>query len=93
MNSRERVLAALCHEEPDRVPMDFSGHRSSGIAAIAYRKLRDALGLESRPIRVYDPVQQLAIVDEDVLQRLLELMPWLKDQAMEINEAPAIWSA
>ncbi|MFV1966218.1 MAG: uroporphyrinogen decarboxylase family protein [Pirellulaceae bacterium] len=69
MNSRERVLAALHHEQPDRVPIDFSGHRSSGIAAIAYRKLRDALGLEPQPIRVYDPVQQLAIVDEDVRQR------------------------
>jgi len=69
MTPRERVLAALGHEEPDRVPIDFSGHRSSGIAAIAYAKLRRALGLEPRPIRVYDPVQQLAIVDEDVLDR------------------------
>ncbi len=68
MNSRERVGAALNHREPDRIPIDFSGHRSSGIAAIAYARLRDYLGLEKRPIRVYDPVQQLAIVDEDVLQ-------------------------
>ena len=69
MNSRERVLAALDHRQPDRVPVDFGGHRSSGIAAIAYGKLRKALGLEPRPIRVYDPIQQLAIIDEDVLGR------------------------
>ena len=69
MNHRERVLAALNHEQPDRVPIDLSGHRSSGIAAIAYGKLRAALGLEPRTIRVYDPLQQLAIVDEDVLDR------------------------
>lgn len=69
MTSRERVLSALNHREPDRVPLDLSGHRSSGIAAIAYAKLRCFLGLEKKPIRVYDPVQQLAIVDEDVLQR------------------------
>jgi uroporphyrinogen decarboxylase len=68
MNSRERVLAALNHREPDRVPVDLSGHRSSGIAAIAYAKLRQFLGLKEKPIRVYDPIQQLAIVDEDVLQ-------------------------
>ena len=68
MTSRERVLAAFDHRESDRVPVDFSGHRSSGIAAIAYAKLRKFLGLPARPIRVYDPVQQLAIVDEDVLQ-------------------------
>jgi len=51
------------------VPIDLSGHRSSGIAAMAYARLRDYLGLPKRPIRVYDPVQQLAIVDEDVLAR------------------------
>jgi uroporphyrinogen decarboxylase len=69
MKSRERVLDALNHRETDRVPVDLSGHRSSGIAAIAYARLRKHLGLEARPIRVYDPVQQLAIVDEDVLDR------------------------
>ena len=69
MTPRERILAALNHQQPDRVPIDFGGHRSSGIAAIAYRKLRAALQLPERPVRVYDPVQQLAIVDEDVLDR------------------------
>ncbi len=69
MNSRDRVLAALNHKETDRVPIDLSGHHSSGISAIAYERLRDYLGLEHRPIRVYDIQQQLAIVDSDVLDR------------------------
>jgi uroporphyrinogen decarboxylase len=69
VTSRERVVTSLNHRSPDRVPIDFSGHRSSGIAAIAYVRLRDFLGLAKRPIRVYDPVQQLAIVDDDVLDR------------------------
>jgi len=67
MTSRERVLTSMAHQEPDRVPIDLSGHRSSGIAAIAYAKLRRHLGLAERPIRVYDPIQQLAIVHDDVL--------------------------
>jgi len=67
MTSRERVLMALDHREPDLVPIDLSGHRSSGIAAVAYSKLRKYLGLKEKPVRVYDPIQQLAIVDEDVL--------------------------
>ncbi|MDR3676169.1 MAG: uroporphyrinogen decarboxylase family protein [Acidobacteriota bacterium] len=67
MTSRERVMAAFQHRDPDRVPIDFSGHRSSGIAALAYVKLRKHLGLPSKPVRVYDPIQQLAIVDSDVL--------------------------
>ena len=69
MTSRERVLAALNHVEPDRIPIDLSGHRSSGIAAIVYPKLRDYLGLPPRPVRVYDVIQQLAVVDADVLDR------------------------
>jgi uroporphyrinogen decarboxylase len=69
MTSQERVLAALEHREKDRVPVDLSGHRSSGIAAVAYPKLLKYLGLPDRPIRVYDVVQQLAVVDADVLDR------------------------
>jgi len=67
MTARERVMTALNHKEPDSVPIDFGGHRSSGIAAIAYAKLRKFLDLPQKPIRVYDVIQQLAIVDDDVL--------------------------
>ena len=67
MTSRERVLAAIDHRQPDRIPIDLSAHRSSGIAALAYPKLRAHLGLKPSPVRVYDMVQQLAVVDEDVL--------------------------
>jgi len=70
MTSRERVLTAFEHRLPDRVPVDFSGHRSSGISAILYPELRKRLSLEERPTRVYDLIQQLAIVDEDVLDLL-----------------------
>ncbi len=37
---------------------------------MAYPKLRAALGLAPTTIRVYDPIQQLAIVDDDVLDLL-----------------------
>ena len=67
LSSRQRVLATLNHREPDRVAVDLSGYRSSGISAIVYPKLRAALGLEPRTVYVYDPIQQLAIVDQDVL--------------------------
>ena len=52
------------------MPIDFGGHRSSGIAALAYADLRKSLGLPPRPVRVYDAIQQLAIVDQDVCDRL-----------------------
>ncbi|MBN1835825.1 MAG: methyltransferase [Spirochaetales bacterium] len=69
MTSQQRVLAALNHRQPDRVPIDLSGHRSSGISAILYPRLRKLLGLPPVPVRVYDPIQQLAVVDGDVLER------------------------
>lgn len=78
MTSRERILTALNHRDPDRVPIDLGGYRSSGISAIAYPKLRAALGLEPRPVYVYDPVQQLAIVDDDVLD-------WAGADAIELG--------
>jgi len=67
ITSRERVLKAFDFKTSDRVPVDFSGHRSSGLSALLVRKLRNAMGLRPSPVKVYDPVQQLAILDEDVL--------------------------
>lgn len=69
MNSRERIVAAIEHKAPDRIPVDFGGHRSSGIMAIGYNRLRDYLGLPKRPAKVYDFIQQLAIIDDDVYAR------------------------
>jgi len=67
MNSRERLLTAVSHKEPDKVPIDLNGHRSSGMSVQAYRALREYLGLPKSPIYVYDILQQLAIVEDDVL--------------------------
>ena len=44
MTSRERVLAAVAHKEPDRVPLDHGSMRSTGIMAIAYNRLKAHLG-------------------------------------------------
>ena len=66
MNARERVLEALAHKQPDKVPIDIGGHRSSSMAVQAYRNLRAYLGLEASELYVYDFIQQLAIVERDV---------------------------
>ncbi|MCE5258534.1 MAG: methyltransferase [Chloroflexi bacterium] len=65
--SRERVLQALNHRQPDRVPVDLGGHRSSGMMAIAYARLKQAMGITSGDIYVYDMVQQLAIIESPIL--------------------------
>ena len=65
MTSRERVLAALDHREPDRVPYDFGGTFVTSSHHIAYRRLREYLGL-SPEVNVADIRLGLAWTDRDV---------------------------
>jgi len=68
MKPRERVLMSLEHKEPDRVPIDLGGTRSTGIMAIAYAKLKQYLKLTTGEIRVYDINQQLAEPEKEILE-------------------------
>ncbi|HET6413222.1 MAG TPA: uroporphyrinogen decarboxylase family protein [Anaeromyxobacter sp.] len=69
MTSRERVLAAVAHREPDRVPVDLGSTPSSGISATAYARVREKLGIRGGHVRVYDVVQQLAQPEPWALDR------------------------
>src|SRR5512146_1775718 len=69
MTHRERVRAALNHQEPDRVPKDLSGAVGDAITAGAYRNLLPHLGLGDRPFAIDHTMTQTAAVDEDVLRR------------------------
>jgi len=70
MTSRERILLTLKHEEPDRVPIDLGGMRSSGIHAIAYNKLKRYLNCEDKSVKIFDLGQQLAVVDDEIRERV-----------------------
>jgi len=69
MTPKERLLAALQHREPDRVPFDLGSTGVTGVHRIAYRNLLAHLGMETDGVRICDPIQQLAEVDEEVLRR------------------------
>jgi uroporphyrinogen decarboxylase len=66
MNSRKRLLTAVDHREPDRIPFDLGSCQVTGIHVAAYQNLRNALGLPQTEIKMCDTVQQLAAVDDDV---------------------------
>ena len=66
MTSRERVAAALNFQKPDRVPIDLGGMRASGIAAPAYEKLKNRIGIDS-PTTILDSMQVLAMVEPEVM--------------------------
>jgi len=67
MTPRQRVLTALDHEIPDRVPIDLGGNQT-GIHKNAYRNLARRLGFPDE-IEIMDAVQQLARPSERLLQR------------------------
>ncbi len=69
MNSRERVMLALNHQEPDRVPIDLGGTIITSIHREAYAKVKQKLGLEVEDFKLCDYVQQLPYVGEDLLRR------------------------
>ncbi len=87
MTPRERILKAIAHQEPDRVPVDFGSTPSSGISAIAYGNLVEHLGLDL-PVRVYDVVQQLAEPDDEILD-LFEID--VIDVGRAFNTDPSWW--
>ncbi len=67
MTSQQRVLTALNHGVPDRVPIDLGGFQT-GIHRKAYIDLLNYLGIED-DVTIMDPVQQLARPCEEVLRR------------------------
>lgn len=67
MNSRQRILAAIQHVEPDGLPLDIGATPSSGVSAIAYGRLVRHLQLNDQRNRVYDVVQQVSQPSDEFL--------------------------
>jgi uroporphyrinogen decarboxylase len=67
VTKRERVLRAIQHREPDKVPIDLGAMRSTGISAVAYSRLKEHLGIRQGHTYVYDVVQQLAQPEQAIL--------------------------
>lgn len=65
---RERLLAALNHEEPDRVPIDLGGAEFTSVTLGAYEKLKKYLGVNvaTEPMSIIHSVAHPA---EVILER------------------------
>ncbi|MGD9307295.1 MAG: uroporphyrinogen decarboxylase family protein, partial [Desulfobacterales bacterium] len=68
VNHRERVLVALNHEEPDRVPVDLGGRQTTFMVE-TYNRMKNHLGLNDLPTEVMSHKWQTAYVDEQILKR------------------------
>jgi uroporphyrinogen decarboxylase len=90
MTSRERILAAINHQQPDRVPVDMGATPSSGISAIAYSNLVKHIGRSDLPVLIYDVVQQLAQPDDYIIDLFgVDVL----DVGRTFNDQPSDWKA
>jgi uroporphyrinogen-III decarboxylase len=67
VTSRDRITAALLHKETDKVPVDFGGTVVTGLHASALHRLRKKLGLPDKPVKVYEPMMMLGLVENDLI--------------------------
>jgi len=68
MTHRERVLLALKHQEPDRVPIDLAGTFASTITLEGYERLKRHLGIKKETI-IMSRRSQTAQPHEEVLRQ------------------------
>jgi hypothetical protein len=68
ITSRERILTACAHREPDKLPVDFGGGFQTGIHVSMVYKLRQALGLDhpGTPVKVVEIYQMLGEIASDL---------------------------
>jgi uroporphyrinogen decarboxylase len=69
MTHRERVLAALSHQEPDTVPIDLASTIDSSIVVEGYERLKSHLGIQAENV-LTNRMMRVVDVDEPVLQAL-----------------------
>jgi len=69
MTHRERVLAALSHRQPDRVPIDLGSTRDSSIVVGGYERLKKHFGIVEEN-RITSRMMQVVDVNEEILRAL-----------------------
>ena len=67
---RKRVLDAINHRIPDRVPVDFGGGPTTGMHVSCVAALRDHYGLEKRIVKICEPFQMLGQIDDDLKEAI-----------------------
>ena len=71
MTPRERVLAAINHEEPDRVPIVMGVSNATGIKMKTYQGIKKLIGVEAPDEYIYEwPELGTAKIDEATMQCL-----------------------
>jgi len=71
LTSRERVLNAIHHEQPDRIPLVIGVSNATGIKMKPYKEIKDIIGVQAPDQYIYDwPELGTAEIDEETMRRL-----------------------
>jgi len=96
MNSRERLVKALNHEEPDRVPIDFGGVSVSLIHKNAHNNLANYLKINNPGEIIHNLMTMCVYVDERIKERfnsdIVLIQPGKPDSwELEIDKNTGKW--
>lgn len=71
MNSRERLIATLNHQEPDRVCVDFGGTWITGMHVLIVDRLRKKILKDNNyRVKLSEPYQMLGEIDDELREAL-----------------------
>ena len=71
MTPRERVLTAINHEQPDRIPLAIGVNNATGIKMKPYQGIKKIAGIQAPDDYIYDwPELGTAQIDEQTMHRL-----------------------
>lgn len=71
LTPRERVLTAMDHEEPDRVPIVIGVSNATGMKMDPYQRLKELIGVSAPDEFLYDWAELgTAAIDEETMTRL-----------------------
>lgn len=86
MTSKERVMAALNHEEADRVPLDIGGINNTAMHELIERQVKDRLHLEDHGYLIKAVDQGIVVPDQSIVDYfgvdtcsiyINEVRPWV----------------
>ena len=70
MTSKERVLSALNHKQPDKVPLDFGGCTCSCMHVTCVEALREYYGLEKHPVKISEVSTMTGVIEPDLQEAI-----------------------
>jgi|LSQX01.1.fsa_nt_gb uroporphyrinogen decarboxylase len=69
MNHRDRLLAAINHREPDRVPVDLGATAVTSLHIDTHRKLKAHFGINDPEETIVNRMMQTVLPHEEILKR------------------------